>query len=98
MRFLCRLNIINFLFAWIILVSNLIFSCSEQVRQKPKSGNLSYAKGISSEVFGKIDTAEVTVYTLVNESGMQVRIMNYGATILGILVPDREGNIRDVVL
>ena len=98
MRFLCRLNITHFIFAWAVLGCSLIFSCSEPVREKPKSGNQGYAKGISSESFGKIDSADVTLYTLVNEKGMQARIMNYGATILGILVPDREGNVGDVVL
>ena len=38
------------------------------------------------------------LYTLKNDSGMQVSITNYGGRIVSLLVPDREGNLRDVVL
>ncbi len=37
-------------------------------------------------------------HTLTNEAGMQVRITNYGGRIVSILVPDRNGEMRDVVL
>ena len=38
------------------------------------------------------------IYTLTNKSGMQVKITNYGGRIMSILVPDRDGNMKDVVL
>ena len=38
------------------------------------------------------------LYTLKNDSGMQVSITNYGGRIVSLLVPDREGKLRDVVL
>lgn len=37
-------------------------------------------------------------HTLTNSHGMQVRITTFGARIISILVPDREGQLRDVVL
>lgn len=40
----------------------------------------------------------VTLYTLANKNGMTVSIMDYGATITSIRVPDRNGKIDDVVL
>jgi aldose 1-epimerase len=98
MRFLHLSKVGHFIYAWVFLGCIVIFSCDEPVRDKPRSINEGYARGISSEAFGKIDSAEIRLYTLVNEKGMQVRIMNYGATILGVLVPDRDGNIGDVVL
>jgi len=39
-----------------------------------------------------------TVYTLKNDSGMQVNITNFGGRVTSILVPDRDGVERDVVL
>lgn len=40
----------------------------------------------------------IKVYTLTNEQGVELRTMNYGGTILSLRVPDREGNMDDVVL
>ena len=38
------------------------------------------------------------LYTIRNASGMEVSITNYGGRIVSLLVPDRDGNLRDVVL
>lgn len=38
------------------------------------------------------------LYTLKNASGAEVSITNYGGRIVSLLVPDREGVLRDVVL
>jgi aldose 1-epimerase len=44
------------------------------------------------------DGREILEYTLDNSAGMSARFINYGATITSLSVPDREGNIEDVVL
>lgn len=49
--------------------------------------------------FGKLKTGEqVNVYTLKNKNGMEVSLLNYGAVIKNVLVPDKNGNMKDVVL
>lgn len=40
----------------------------------------------------------VNVYTLTNAAGMEVRITNYGGTVVSIKTPDRQGTMGDVVL
>jgi aldose 1-epimerase len=45
-----------------------------------------------------LDTQRVAVFTLANGKGMEVRVTEYGATILSIRVPDRRGHVDDVVL
>lgn len=43
--------------------------------------------------------SDITAYTLTNATGrLKVKIIDYGATIVSIIVPDREGVERDVVL
>jgi aldose 1-epimerase len=42
--------------------------------------------------------ASVNIYTLHNTHGMQVQILNYGARIASIKVPDRTGKIDEVTL
>ncbi len=38
------------------------------------------------------------LYTLVNSKGMEVCLTNFGARIVSVVVPDRRGTLRDVVL
>ncbi|XP_069684739.1 galactose mutarotase-like [Periplaneta americana] len=45
---------------------------------------------------GKTET--VKRFTLSNKNGIRVEIINYGATITRIIVPDKTGNLDDVVL
>ena len=50
------------------------------------------------ESFGKTSRGEdVSLYVLTNGS-MTVRVTNYGATLVNLLVPDGDGQLADVVL
>jgi len=54
---------------------------------------------IKKELFGTLsDGRKVYSYTLTNASGVQVKIINYGAIVTSLLVPDRNGKIADVIL
>lgn len=54
---------------------------------------------LKKESFGRTaDGRNVDLYTLRNSSGMEVRIATYGGIIVSIKVPDRKGQIGDVVL
>jgi aldose 1-epimerase len=56
-------------------------------------------EGVTSHIFGRTPKGEtVTLYTLTNKNGMSVSVMDYGATIVNIIVPDRAGKLDDVVL
>src|SRR5438309_7252064 len=50
------------------------------------------------KAFGKTDGQEVELYTLTNNSGVEVAITNFGATVVSLKVPDRQGKFADVVL
>lgn len=54
---------------------------------------------IRCDPFGR--TAEgvpVELYTLANAAGMEARVMTYGGTLVSLRVPDRRGDLGDVVL
>ncbi len=42
--------------------------------------------------------AKTALYTLTNDNGMEVCITNFGGRIVSIMVPDKKGNLQDVVL
>lgn len=55
--------------------------------------------GIQSEEFGTMDDGStVQLFTLTNSNGMEVSVTNYGGIVTSIKVPDKDGNIEDVVL
>jgi aldose 1-epimerase len=54
---------------------------------------------IEQNAFGKTaDGQEVSLFTLQNASGMKATLTNYGAIVTSLYVPDRNGNLDDVVL
>jgi aldose 1-epimerase len=56
------------------------------------------AAGLNKLPFGTVDGKEVDLYVLTNGNGVVAKIMNYGATLTELDVPDRNGNLDDVVL
>lgn len=54
---------------------------------------------INREKFGvTTDHQPVTKYTLKNQNGMEVSLLDLGAVICEIVVPDRKGNFENIVL
>lgn len=69
----------------------LCASCAEQ--ERPTLSGL-YASDF------QVETADVALdlYTIRNANGMEVCVTPFGARVVSIMVPDREGVMRDVVL
>ena len=53
---------------------------------------------IKKELIGQIEGEDVFQYSMQNETGMQVQVINYGATITNIVTPDKKGEMQSVVL
>lgn len=54
---------------------------------------------VTTAYFGKtLDGVKVNLHTLKNHSGMEVRVMDFGATIVSIRVPDQQGQLGNVAL
>lgn len=80
------------LFGAAALALPMIVSCSEQQVELTKSGL--NPENFKSTVRGK----ETALYTITNANGMEVCITNLGGRIVSIMTPDRNGELRDVVL
>lgn len=53
---------------------------------------------ITKTFFGTVDGADVELYTITNKNGANVSIQTLGAGIQALNVPDRNGELGDVVL
>ena len=45
-----------------------------------------------------LDGTEIQLFTLTNQQGAKATITNYGGTLVGLLMPDKNGKMGDVVL
>lgn len=57
------------------------------------------ADPIETKPFGTVsDGMQVTQYILTNNKGCSARLINYGAIVTNLFVPDKDGKLGDVVL
>lgn len=75
----------------LLLISGAVVSCSAPKKEL----TLSYTKAdFEKEVNGK----QTSLYTLKNENGILVTLTNYGAKIVSVFAPDKNGAMEDVTL
>jgi len=54
---------------------------------------------IEKTLYGKLpDGREIYQYTLLNKSGTTLKVLNFGAIVTSLTVPDRNGKYEDIVL
>lgn len=85
-----------------IALGLLVTACSPSSQEKTQDMSEAQKAGegitIRSEAFGQLpDGRKVTRWHLENNSGAGLTIMDLGATILTLKVPDRNGKMDDVV-
>lgn len=77
----------------VVVAVMAMWACTAQ------QGNMKTASGLVQRKFQtEIDGKSTDLFRLTNTSGMEVCVTNYGGRIVSILVPDRKGIMRDVVL
>ena len=59
-------------------------------------GNIKPKEMVTTENFGSFEGKDVSLYTLKNKQGDVIKLTNYGAAIVEITVPDRDGNKANV--
>jgi aldose 1-epimerase len=71
-------------------------SAAQGTSPEHKAGK--HTAGVKQQSFGTRDGRPVNLYTLTNSHGVEVHVMNYGGIITSIRVPDRKGEMADIVL
>jgi aldose 1-epimerase len=82
-----------------VLLALVLFSACKLMPKKEEEKAASAAKtGFEQKFYGLSGADSVFEYILTNANGMVVKIINYGATVTHIMVPDKNGQLGDVVL
>ncbi len=80
----------------------MIAACSNKDKTTPAAGltlsGLNPADFDTTYVDATRGEKKVALYTLTNQNGMEVCITNMGGRIVSVMVPDKDGNMQDVVL
>ena len=71
----------------------LVASCTPDAGEKATDSGLLKSK-FQTEVDGK----KTDLYVLRNKNNMEVCVTNFGGRIVSVMVPDKDGQMRDVVL
>lgn len=77
--------------ALLALPAVLLAGC-DRAEQPTRSGLL------RSEFRATVGDRQTDLYTLTNDAGMEVCVTPFGGRIVSVMVPDRDGVLRDVVL
>lgn len=86
-----------------LIITTSITSCGNNKTTSSGSNSASTSVASSGESipaidWGETDGKKVSLYTLTNKNGVQVKITNYGGIITSWITPDKNGNKSNIVL
>lgn len=83
---------------WFLVVAAVLFLCSSLAcGQEPTSQGVKM--GVSVKSFGKTAAGqEVQLFTVTNDQGLEMQLIDYGATMTSLKMPDRAGKIDNIIL
>lgn len=84
----------------LVAMSVLLSSCDnggESTGGEPKTEPVEGAQSVSEAIFGQMpDGADAKIFTLTNANGMEAKITEYGAILVSLTTPDKDGTLADV--
>ncbi|MBT8045147.1 MAG: galactose mutarotase [Verrucomicrobiae bacterium] len=87
MKYTASLN-----FAGALVLALFLTGCQKNTQSETESG-------IGVTEFGALpDGSKAKLYTLTNKHGVEARITDFGATLVSLMVPDKDGKLADVTL
>jgi aldose 1-epimerase len=101
-----RKNMVSFIFFALTLCLVLI-SCGEKATSEGEREQMAEENKmkeepkmeIQKEAFGQMpDGQKVDLYVLTSGKGVSAKVMTYGATLVSLGVPDRNGDVGDITL
>ena len=85
------MNYLTYLTVCAVVLLCATAGCQQSKNNEQKSGQ--------PELFGEMpDGRAVYQYTLTNANGLKMKVINYGGIITSLMVPDKNGEMGDIVL
>jgi len=82
-----------------VLLASAVFASTATLDPSPASAQAKREAGVTETPFGTTpDGEEVTLYTLTNAHGLRATVIEYGAILVSLEVPDRDGKPADIAL
>ena len=84
-----------------VLACLLASACSPGASESARSAAAAQSAAraeLTQEAYGELAGQAVERYTLRNAHGIELRVISYGATLTELRVPDRAGQLADIVL
>lgn len=87
-------------FTFFILLSVLLLGCNNKNTSVTRYQGIQEAmERVQPENFDSVINGKKTaLYTLENENGIILRLTNFGASMVQVIAPDKEGNFEDIIL
>ena len=76
----------------ILVLGILVSGCQNKKQENTKMIDL------QEKSIGQYDGKEVKEFTIKNSNGVEVKLTSYGAIVMSLLAPDRDGKLENVVL
>lgn len=75
---------------WLLSLTAVLFSCSQSKNIQPELVD-------ETRFVAEHDGKPIALYTLKNDNGLAVQITNFGAKVVSLYTPDKNGNFDDIV-
>lgn len=73
-------------------------SCGNPRQGRDQESKMKHIQVDSSVFSGIVDGKQVSLYFLKNKNGLEMAVTNYGAKVVALAVPDKNGSFADIVL
>lgn len=82
-----------------LAVAVFLYACQGENQSQSDQPTTDNGLSVAVEESGKTpDGATIHLFTLKNKNGVEARVIDYGATIIALIAPDKQGNMADITL
>ncbi len=84
--------------SFVILMTVIVGGCQQGTKTNKEEIQTAVSIPDPMQFKDTINGEEISLFTIKNEKGMEVALTNFGARVVSLIVPDKDGVNRDVVL